>query len=68
LILNILDDVHYLMDRRCVGRTRETALYWNRDRPLEEAELGKPARGIDPVLAVVGLRGDKVEGMTPSPD
>jgi hypothetical protein len=42
--------------------------YRNLDRPLDEAALPKPILGIDPVLAAVGFRGDRVEGITPSPD
>jgi hypothetical protein len=42
--------------------------YRNRDKPLDEAALPKPILGMDPVLAAVGFKGDKVEGMTPSPD
>lgn len=42
--------------------------YRNLDKPLDEAALPNPILGIDPVLAAVGFKGDKVEGMTPSPD
>jgi hypothetical protein len=42
--------------------------YRNLDRPLDEAALPRPILGIDPVLAAVGFRGDRVEGITPSPD
>lgn len=39
-----------------------------RERVLDDAELGKPIRGIVPVLVVVGFSGERVEGITPSPD
>jgi hypothetical protein len=42
--------------------------YKNRDNPLDDAALPNPTLGIDPVLAAVGFSGDRVEGMTPSPD